>query len=205
MILVDVGNTRAHVWHNGAIEHMSIDKAVRRYHTRRVEYINVNPHHTDLLSALATWHDLDAQLHLPDDYPTMGVDRRAVCLSHEAGIFIDAGSAITVDKVIEGTYQGGFILPGLSASRRAYAVISPALDVPPEPVALDRLPTTTEIAVNFGIIAPIIAIIQQTRDDLPIYITGGDGQIIAGYLDDAVYDETLVFKGMQNATKRNHS
>jgi len=203
MILMDVGNTRAHVWQERAIEHMSIDEVVRRYHTRRVEYINVNPHHADLLSALATWHDLDEHLHLPGDYPTMGVDRRAVCLSHEEGIFIDAGSAITVDKVIEGTYRGGFILPGLTASRRAYAAISPVLDVPLESVTLDRLPTATETAVNFGIIAPIIAIIKEIRDHLPIYITGGDGEVIAKYLDDAKYDETLVFQGMRNAIQRN--
>ena len=45
----------------------------------------------------------------------MGVDRRALCLSHENGIFVDAGSAITVDVVEEGRYQGGYIFPGFES------------------------------------------------------------------------------------------
>ena len=203
MILLDVGNTRAHLWVEGRGEHLSVDEAIARYHARRVHYINVNPHHADALSAIAGWVDLDEALHLPGDYPTMGVDRRAVCLAHKEGIFIDAGSAITVDKVVSGRYQGGFILPGLAAYRRMYTAISPVLDVPLEAVELDRLPVVTKDSVNFGTIAPIIAIINTIRSDLPLYITGGDGQMIVGYFDDAVYDETLAFQGMQNALKRN--
>ena len=203
MILLDVGNTRAHVWVNGTVEHLPVDETIARYHARRVSYINVNPHHVDALSAVAGWVNLDDMLHLPGDYPTMGVDRRALCLAHTEGIFIDAGSAITVDKVVEGRYQGGFILPGLSAYHRMYASISPVLDVPLEPVTLDALPTTTQDSVNFGTIAPMIAIINTIRDNLPLYITGGDGQTIAVYFDDATYDETLLFQGMQNAIKRN--
>lgn len=202
MILLDVGNTRAHLWIDGAVEHLPVDEAIARYHARRIHYINVNPHHADALSAVAGWVDMDEILHLPGDYSTMGVDRRALCLAHEEGIFIDAGSAITVDRVVGGHYQGGFILPGLSAYHRMYASISPVLDVPLEPVTLDALPTTTRDSVNFGTIAPIIAIINTIRDSLPLYITGGDGQTIAGYFDDATHDETLVFQGMQNALKR---
>jgi len=203
VILLDVGNTRAHLSVDGVVEHLPVDEAIARYHARHVHYINVNPHHTDALSAIAGWHDLDGDLHLPGDYPTMGVDRRALCLAHEEGIFIDAGSAITVDKVENGHYQGGFILPGLAAYRRMYTAISPVLDVPLEPVALDALPTTTQTSVNFGTMAPIIAIINTIRDNLPLYITGGDGQTIATYFDNATYDETLVFQGMQTAIKRN--
>ncbi len=203
MILLDVGNTRAHLSVNGVVEHLPVDEAIARYHARRVHYINVNPHHADALSAIAGWVNLDEALHLPGDYPTMGVDRRALCLAHEEGIFIDAGSAITVDKVVEGHYQGGFILPGLSTHHRMYASISPVLDVPLEPVALDMLPTTTQDSVNFGTIAPIIAILNTIRSDLPLYITGGDGQTIATYFDNATYNETLVFQGMQNAIQRN--
>ncbi len=203
MILLDVGNTRAHLWGGEGVEHLPVDEAIARYHARHVHYINVNPYHADALSAIAGWHDLDADLHLPGDYPTMGVDRRALCLAHKEGIFIDAGSAITMDKVVKGHYQGGFILPGLSAYRRMYATISPVLDVPLESLPLDTLPVTTKGSINFGTIAPIIAIINTIRDTLPLYITGGDGQTIAGYCDDATYDDTLVFQGMKNALKRN--
>jgi len=198
MILIDVGNTRAHVYRNAQVEHMSVDEAVRRFHARRAGYINVNPHHADLLSAIAGWEDLDARLHLEGDYPGMGVDRRALCLAHENGIFIDAGSAITVDKVIGGVYQGGFILPGLKAYARAYAAISPVLDTPfEEHIDLKILPKETGKSVSFGTMASIVAAIERVRDGLPIYITGGDGMQLAAYFDDAVFDETLVFRGME--------
>ncbi len=200
MILVDVGNTRAHVWMDGAIEHMSIDAAIRRYHAQRVYYINVNPHHTDALSALASWHDLSDALHLIGEYDSMGVDRKAACLSRPEGIFVDAGSAITVDRVVSGVYQGGFILPGLRTCRRMFASISPLLDLPlDEEITLDILPKSTQGSVSFGVLTAIIAPIEQIRADLPLFITGGDGPIIARHCADAQYDAGLVFEGMRAA------
>ena len=198
MILIDVGNTRAHVYRNGQVEHMTVDEAVRRFHARRAGYINVNPHHADLLSAIAGWEDLDEKLHLKSDYPGMGVDRRALCLAYDEGIFVDAGSAITVDKVISGIYQGGFILPGLRAYARAYAAISPVLAVPPdEHIDLGILPKETKKRVSVGTMASIVSVIERVRDGLPIYITGGDGATLTAYFDDAIVDETLVFQGME--------
>jgi len=204
MILIDVGNTRAHVWQDGVIGHMTPDEAVRRYHARHAMYINVNPHHADLLSAVASWEDLAPRLHLSGQYDGMGVDRKALCLAHPDGIFIDAGSAITVDRVEGGIYQGGFILPGLHAIRRMYAAISPVLDRELDPaVDLDSLPRSTRGSVSFGTLAPIVAVIERSRGDLPLYLTGGDGPILAKHFPDAVYDEELVFRGMMNALRSN--
>lgn len=203
MILIDIGNTRAHVFHNDRVEHMHVDEAVRRFHAQHVGYINVNPHHADLLSAMAGWEDLDAYVHLPGDYSGMGVDRRALCLSHDEGLFIDAGSAITVDKVIDGVYQGGFILPGLKAYSQAYAAISPVLNVPfDQHIDLSALPKETKQSVSFGTMASIVSLIERVRDDLPIYLTGGDGVRLAAYLDKAMVDETLVFQGMEKAVSK---
>jgi len=203
MILIDAGNTRAHVYRHGQVEHMTVDEAVRRFHAQRAGYINVNSHHIDLLSAIAGWQDLDGQLHLKGDYPGMGVDRRALCLAHNDGIFVDAGSAITVDKVTGSVYQGGFILPGLRACARAYAAISPVLDVPSdEHIDLGILPKETKSSVSFGTMASIVSAIERVRDGLPIYITGGDGMRLAEYFDEAMYDESLVFQGMEKAVLR---
>ena len=199
MILIDAGNTRAHVWHEGRVEHLSLEEAIARYHARSVAYINVNPHHADLLSAIASWHDLSGTLHIGGEYDGMGIDRKALCLSHDEGIFVDAGSAITVDKVLGGVYQGGFVLPGFHAYRRMYAAISPVLDVElASDIDLSKLPKTTQNSVSFGTMAPIVAAINQLRGDLPLYITGGDGEVLARHFPDAVYDEALVFRGMKN-------
>jgi len=200
MILIDFGNSRAHVWHDGNIEHMQIDDALRRYRSRKVYYINVNPHNTQLLAALASWHDMDDILHLKGDYVGMGVDRRAICLARDDGILIDAGSAITVDKVTNGTYDGGLIYPGFEAISRAYTSISPVLNQPLETnVVLDTLPRSTLHGVSFGTIAPIVALVEQIRGDWSVWITGGDGELLASHIDNATYDEGLVFEGMMRA------
>jgi len=100
--------------------------------------------------------------------------------------------------VIGGVYQGGFILPGLRAYARAYAAISPVLDTPfEEHIDLETLPKETGKSVHFGTMASIVSVIERVQDGLPIYITGGDGMRLAAYFDEAVFDEMLVFRGME--------
>ena len=90
-----------------------------------------------------------------------GVDRRALCLSRDNGIFVDAGSAITVDVMENGGYQGGFILPGIRAYLRCYADISPVLETEiNETVDMAQLPLTTKDGISYGIIASIKALIS---------------------------------------------
>ena len=150
-------------------------------------------------------HILDnGKMVLQGAYETMGADRKALCLSHRDAIFVDAGSAITVDVVTNGIYQGGFILPGINAYLDSYRRISPALDIQiNQSVALDKLPLTTKDGISYGIIASIKALIDQHRDDQPLYFTGGDGQFLSHFFEDAIFDERLVFDGMYNALGAN--
>jgi type III pantothenate kinase len=202
MRLIDFGNTRAHVWHAGSVEHMEADEALRRYGSRKIHYINVNKRNHDLLSAISGWYDMGSDLHLDGDYPGMGTDRKALCLARSNGILVDAGSAVTVDKMVGGVYAGGLIYPGFKAMSRAYASVSPILDVPFDScIDLSKLPRSTPHSVSFGTIAPIVALIEQIREDMPVWITGGDGELIASFVQDAVYDEGLVFEGMMNALR----
>jgi type III pantothenate kinase len=132
----------------------------------------------------------------------MGVDRKALCLSCENGIFVDAGSAITVDVVREGRYEGGFILPGIKAYLQSYRSISPVLDIVlEENVEIDTLPRTTKEQISYGIIASIQSLIQKHRGDEALYFTGGDGAFLSTFFDGASYDETLVFQGMKYALR----
>ena len=103
-----------------------------------------------------------------------------------------------------GIYQGGFILPGINAYLDSYRRISPALDIQiNQSVALDKLPLTTKDGISYGIIASIKALIDQHRDDQPLYFTGGDGQFLSHFFEDAIFDERLVFDGMYNALGAN--
>jgi len=197
VILADVGNSNVHIWHDGRIEHLRLMEVIEKYSAEVVYYINVNTTHEQTLATLEEWSDISQYCVLEGTYEGMGIDRKALCLSHPDGIFVDAGSAITVDKVVDGVYQGGYILPGMHAYHKAYAEISPVLDVVfDRKVTLEALPKTTRDSVNFGTIAPIVCSIEKITEDLPLYCTGGDGAWIAGYFEQAVFDEALLFEGM---------
>jgi type III pantothenate kinase len=132
----------------------------------------------------------------------MGVDRKALCLSHDNGLFVDAGSAITVDMMERGIYKGGYIFPGIKAMLESYKRISPVLDIPlDEHIDVTRLPLTTKEQISYGIIASIKALIDRHSSGRTLYFTGGDGSMLAGFFSNAVYDDTLVFKGMLHALR----
>ena len=165
-------------------------------------YISVKAHFNTTIENIATWKNISSKIHLDGAYETMGVDRRALCLSHENGIFVDAGSAITVDVMQEGKYRGGFIFPGLKAMLQAYASISPVLETElNETISLEQLPSTTKDGISYGIIASIKALIDKHSDDKKLYFTGGDGKFLSSFFEEATYDEMLVFNGMRKALK----
>jgi type III pantothenate kinase len=203
MILADVGNRHVHIWEDGQVLHLSLMDAMEQYGTEEVYYINVSSAYSDTLAALEEWEDISEALTIKGEYDGMGIDRKALCLSHDNGIFVDAGSAITVDKVVNGVYQGGFILPGIHAYAKAYADISPILDVELDrSTDLDSLPKSTQSSVSFGTIAPLIAVIEKIRSGFPLYFTGGDGTWLSTYFSDAQVDETLLFEGMKKSITR---
>ncbi len=200
MLLADIGNHHIHIFDGKQVEHLSTQEAITKYGDKEVKYISVRKGIAQELSACPKWIDVSEQIHITGDYDGMGVDRRALCLSRGDGIYIDAGSAITVDKVIDGRYAGGYLLPGIHAYRKAFAQISPVLDKEIDrDTKLTTLPSDTQKGISYGIISSIISSIEKIRDDLPIYCTGGDGEWIASYLNGAVFDERLVFEGIVHA------
>jgi type III pantothenate kinase len=154
------------------------------------------------LKTLKNWEDISALIKIENEYETMGIDRKALCLSHDNGIFVSAGSAITVDVVQEGKYVGGFLLPGLRAYIDAYATISPALATAlNRDISLEALPKDTKDGINFGIIGSIKALIEKYQSNKKLYISGGDGAFLSRYFENVAFDETLIFQGMKNVLK----
>ncbi|MDY0403123.1 type III pantothenate kinase [Sulfurovum sp.] len=199
-LLADIGNTHIHILDKGKIFHMGHEEAIDRYQERELCYISVNQDLDKKITQIKKWKDIASKIVLEGAYETMGVDRKALCVSRRDGLFVDAGSAITVDIVKEGIYRGGFILPGINAYLESYRRISPALDTPINgEIDLDKLPVTTKDGISYGIIASIKALIDQYRDDHPLYFTGGDGAFLSRFFEDAIYDESLLFQGMMQA------
>lgn len=200
ILFADIGNTHFHICEGEKIEHLLPQEAIKKYHKRKLYYICVNSAIDEQIAYNPLWENIAPLLSLKGFYATMGVDRKALCLSHPNGLFVDAGSAITVDVVEAKEYQGGFILAGLKATTRSYTSISPVLDVSLDKmIDLSHLPRTTKEQISYGIIAPIKALIDQHHQGRMLYFTGGDGKFLASFFEGAIYDEKLVFEGMKKA------
>ena len=202
ILLADIGNTYFHIYNGERVEHLSYADAIEKYHERSLCYISVKHHLEEKIEKIKSWKNISKKMILEGDYDTMGVDRKALCLSHRNGVFVDAGSAITVDVMKEGIYQGGYIFPGIKAMLESYKSISPVLDTDlNEMISLEQLPTTTKDGISYGIIASIKALIDKHDQMHKLYFTGGDGKFLSSFFEEAVYDEMLVFDGMRNALK----
>ena len=202
MLLADIGNTRIHIFNGDEVIHLSHDKAIELYAHQKLQYITVKHQLKDKLQQITNWIDISKQIKIENEYHTMGIDRKALCLSHKNGIFISAGSAITVDVVEEGVYQGGFLLPGIKSYLKAYADISPALQTELNPkILFNRLPQTTRDGISYGIIASIKSLVEKHQSDKKLYISGGDGKLLSSFFDNAIFDEKLIFQGIKNALK----
>ena len=203
MLLADIGNSRVHIYNEDEVIHLSHEEAIKEYANQQLRYITVKHQLREKLECLEKWKNISELIKIEGEYSTMGIDRKALCLSHKNGIFVSAGSAITVDVVEEGVYKGGFLLPGLKAYIEAYASISPALETELNlELDLNRLPKTTKDAISFGIIASIKTLIEKHQKDKQLYISGGDGEFLSTFFNNVLFDETLIFQGMKNAIKK---
>ena len=202
VLLADIGNTYFHIYNGSEIEHLSYEEAIRKYSKEALCYISVKQQLDSTIENIILWKNISQEIQLQGAYETMGVDRRALCLSHENGVFVDAGSAITVDIMQDGQYMGGFIVPGLKAMLQAYTAISPVLEIElNETISLEQLPATTKDGISYGIIASIKALIDKHSDGRKLYFTGGDGKLLSSFFEEATYDEMLVFNGMRKVIK----
>ncbi|CAA6804242.1 MAG: Pantothenate kinase type III, CoaX-like (EC [uncultured Sulfurovum sp.] len=203
MLLADIGNTRIHIYNGKEVIHLSHEEALKNYKDKKLKYITVKHQLKEELKAFENWEDISKLMQIENEYDTMGIDRKAMCLSHKNGIFVSAGSAITVDVVEEGHYVGGFLLPGLKAYIDAYANISPALATALNgDISLEALPKTTRDGISFGIIASIKLLIEKYQSDKKLYISGGDGEFLSTFFENAQFDETLIFQGIKNALEK---
>lgn len=145
------------------------------------------------------WHqvthqdiDLSVDVRHPD---RVGIDRLLGASSaarltvDRSVIVVDAGSAVTVDLVLDGCFCGGAILPG---ARLQVAALTKGTDQLPD-VALDvqsqlELPgKDTQEAIRGGVLMGLAGAIERLCETyqeyssrhLPVVITGGDASLLA--------------------------
>ena len=193
-LLCDIGNSFAHFYDGKRLWSVGHEE-LERYKDQKVCYINVKVDLKKRLEGFSNWIDLEPYIKIASAYEGLGVDRKALCLAVEEGVVVDAGSAITVDLMREGKHVGGFIYPGIKALEGAYASISSRLEYEIEEPPSKRLPLSTREAVSYGALVPLVEHIQRLHTR--VYITGGDGRLLASLMEGASYDRALIFKGLE--------
>jgi type III pantothenate kinase len=201
MMLCDIGNTTYHFYDGTCHDKQSVDTFDPQTITQKVYFISVNQEVSKKLASLENWIDLSWHVEKKNYYETMGIDRIMACEAVQDALIIDAGSAVTVDVVKEGVFEGGYIYPGLHAMNACYAKISPALAYSFNyELDLDIMPKNSQDAISYGYLKTLYS--EVVSHKMPIILTGGDAKIFAKIFPHAMIHETLVFEGMKKTIQR---
>lgn len=120
----------------------------------------------------------------------MGVDRwlamiGAQLITDNAYIVVDAGTAVTLDAVVDDKHIGGWIVPGLKLSKDALTGNTRrVLQAPNEMIAL-AFGQDTEECVHFGSLAQLSGLLLSGRHVMQLYdrtfdvvLSGGDNKTL---------------------------
>ncbi|MBD3797189.1 MAG: type III pantothenate kinase [Campylobacterales bacterium] len=196
MLLCDIGNTSYHFYDGHAESKFFLQDFEPATLTEKVYFISVNQSVAQKLQSLENWIDLENFIDRSHYYETMGIDRIVALVSINNAVVVDAGSAITVDQVENGIFQGGFIYPGIKAMQECYKNISSALDYSFNfELTLGKMAKNSQDAISYGYLKPFID--ELLSKNLPIILTGGDAYEFKKLLPEATVDQMLLFKGMQ--------
>lgn len=197
-LFCDIGNTHFYFYNGEESYKIKAEEFDRSDITSDVYYISVNDYWEKELEDEENWINLRAKVDFDKYYESMGIDRIACCEAVEDALIIDAGSAITVDKVKNGKHLGGYIYPGFRAMAQCFKDISPRLEVSFNfDIDLATMPRNTRDALSFGAISPLISQIREDADTKTVILTGGDAEKLLAFIPQAVIDQELVFKGMK--------
>ncbi len=205
MILCDIGNTTFHFLVGGKHQRFLLDEELPRF-KQSIYFISVNEKGSKKLKKTYTkCIDLQEYLTFKTTYKGMGIDRKVACLNIENAIIVDAGSAITVDIIKNKKHLGGLILPGLKKFENVYNQISSKLNYEINTkVNLDKIPLCTHDAISYSILKSIILPIKELALKQQIILTGGDGEFLSRYFENAVYKKDLIFENMKGLIHANN-
>ncbi len=201
MLLCDIGNTSYHFLDGGK----DYKKSVTTFKPQSVEeeifYICVNPEVTKILKHQKNWINLAKFVDMKNYYETMGIDRIFACEAVENAVIVDAGSAITVDVVKEGVFEGGFIYPGVKAMQETYANISSRLDYSFNfECDLDIMPKNSQDAISYGFVKTLYS--EVISHNMNVVLTGGDADKLKKIFKEAKIEKELIFGGMKKIIKK---
>ncbi len=133
----------------------------------------------------------------------LGADRIALACGvldyGNSGIVVSAGTTLVIDLVINRTFVGGAILPGIKAIHKALNLVTEQL-----PEVEDKLTDTfpgksTAECIKAGttlVMKGAIKEITERYPELPVIFTGGYGNKLREITRKGIYDPFLIFKGL---------
>jgi type III pantothenate kinase len=153
----------------------------------------------DRVLVVDAWQQLPVRVQV-DSPEKVGIDRLLNAVAAKArlrpglpAVVVDAGSAVTVDWLDEtGAFCGGAILPGLrlmAQALRDHTALLPLVEVrrPLPPVPGPSTTAAIEAGVYWSVAGGIRALISQLASGAAvapqIFLTGGDGPLLAPALD----------------------
>ncbi|MEO1021770.1 MAG: type III pantothenate kinase [Bacteroidota bacterium] len=154
-------------------------------------------------------HHLPASLLDYDTPDTLGMDRffgcyGAFCTTNRSVIVIDAGTAITIDRMDgEGRFMGGVIMPGVAELKHTLEERAPAL-----PQVKMELPNvwpgkSTNTSLQWGKagflkdgIEGALKRFSEQGEESELFITGGDASFVQALINKGVVEHTLIFEGL---------
>lgn len=200
MLLCDIGNTSYHFLDSKHDYKKSVATFNPQTIKEKIYYISVNPKITKILQEYENWIDLSKFVEMNNYYDTMGVDRIFACEAVKNAVIVDSGSAITVDVVRDGIFEGGFIYPGTRAMSETYKNISSALNYPFNyEVDLNKLPKNSIDSISYGYLKTLQG--EVLSHSLDIILTGGDADKLFNIFPSAKIDKNLIFSGMKKILK----
>ncbi len=150
------------------------------------------------------------------DFHQLGDDRwmamqGAIGFYKEPLIVISAGTAMTLDAIMDGKHLGGFIVPGLNSLRASLATDTAALSVvekvDSESVIPGLLAKNTETAILGGTLYMTVAYLNtiiadlnaQLKTTFKVILTGGNAKQLSALIDDpSEVIPDLILQGMIN-------
>lgn len=168
-----------------------------------------------LYKRISRFYFLDAETPLPIKVEygtpqTLGHDRIAGVVGafyEKPGcnvLIIDAGTAITYDLLLQDSFVGGNIAPGIKMRLKALNYFTGKLPLIEKIGDSPLIGTDTETAIRSGVIHGILFEIEgyirelkTIYPDLLIFLTGGDAFLLAEKLKTPIFvDKNIVLKGL---------
>ncbi len=204
--LSDIGNTNVKIWRDGqTLSTTPINIFKPEDFTERVFYISVNRNFSERVKSLQNWIDISNLFHIQTEYRTLGVDRVVALYGVENGIVVDVGSAVTVDVIKESKHLGGYILLGKEATWRAFQDKTPHLNInKSRELNIDEVPLLSGDAIYYGFYHSISSLVisLKSRFNLPVTITGGDGEELSYLIEESIFKSDLLFLNMEKIIAR---